>query len=46
MYVSGFWFGVIATLAAEFILMVIHIAVLQLRASDEEEEEDDDHNNA
>lgn len=31
MYVGAFWFGVIATLAAEFMIAVIHVVVADIR---------------
>lgn len=41
MYVGAFWFGVIATLAAEFMIAVIHVVVSDIREAksnaDEEE---------
>ena len=40
MYVSAFWFGVIATLAAEFAIATIHVIVADRReARDADEEE-------
>ena len=39
MYVSAFWFGVLATLAAEFLIAAIHaIAADRREAKDETEE--------
>ena len=41
MYVSAFWFGVIATLAAEFAIAAIHVIIADRREakSDANEEE-------
>lgn len=36
MYVSAFWFGVIATLAAEFAIAAIHVIVADRREAKED----------
>lgn len=41
MLVSAFWFGVISTLAAEFIIATIHVMVTDAREQKEEEEDDE-----
>ncbi len=41
MLVSAFWFGVISTLAAEFIIATIHVMVTDAREQREEEEDDE-----
>lgn len=41
MLVSSFWFGVISTLAAEFIIVTIHVMVTDAREQREEEEDDE-----
>lgn len=39
MYVGAFWFGVIATLAAEFMIAVIHVVVADIREAKNEDKE-------
>ncbi len=41
MFVSAFWFGVIATLAAEFLIATIHVMVTDAREQRGEEDEDE-----
>ena len=41
MFVSAFWFGVIATLAAEFLIATIHVMVTDAREQSSEEDEDE-----
>ena len=40
MFVSAFWFGVIATLAAEFLIVTIHVMVTDAREQREEEKDE------
>lgn len=41
MYVSAFWFGVLATLAAEFLIATIHAMVTDAREQREENEDNE-----
>ncbi len=41
MLVSAFWFGVIATLAAEFVIATIHVMVTDAREARKEGDEDE-----
>lgn len=41
MFVSAFWFGVIATLAAEFLIATIHVMVTDAREHREENEDNE-----
>ena len=41
MYVSAFWFGVIATLAAEFAIAAIHVIVADRREAKENANEEE-----
>jgi len=41
MFVSAFWFGVIATLAAEFLIATIHVMITDSREQRSEEDEDE-----
>ncbi len=41
MFVSAFWFGVIATLAAEFLIATIHVMITDAREQRPEEDEDE-----
>lgn len=36
MYVSAFWFGVLATLAAEFLIAAVHAIVVDRREAKED----------
>lgn len=40
MLVSAFWFGVIATLAAEFVIATVHIIITDARDTRKEEEDE------
>jgi len=40
MLVSAFWFGVIATLAAEFVIATIHVMVTDAKEQREEEKDE------
>jgi hypothetical protein len=40
MLVSAFWFGVIATLAAEFVIATIHVMVTDAKEQKEEEKDE------
>lgn len=42
MFVSAFWFGVISTLAAEFLIATAHVLITDVREQREEKEEDDE----
>lgn len=41
MFVSEFWFGVIAALAAEFLIATIHVMVTDAREQRSEEDKDE-----
>lgn len=41
MFVSAFWFGVIATLAAEFLIATIHVMVTDAKEQREEKEDNE-----
>lgn len=40
MLVSAFWFGVIATLAAEFLIATVHVLITDAREQREEEKDE------
>lgn len=42
MFVSAFWFGVIATLAAEFLIATAHVLITDSREQREEEDDEDE----
>lgn len=41
MFVSAFWFGVIATLAAEFLIAATHVIIADVKKAKKEEETDE-----
>lgn len=41
MFISEFWFGVIATLATEFLIATIHVMVTDAREQRSEEDKDE-----
>lgn len=44
MFVSAFWFGVIATLAAEFIIATVHVLITDAHEQKEKEGENNERN--
>ena len=40
MFINAFWLGVLATLAAEFIIVTVHTIICDLRGDDYDEEEE------